>query len=177
MGENVSRGGGDDYEENFPNEAAFWEQRARTALTSKRGKKALAELREALLALPERRLVSRALCTIGTTHPSASDWRQKYIEELVAEQGEGVCAVGAYIWHQKVQAGMDPVEAMRSLPMLDDEAYDIHDTANAGTAAGMTYTLAWMLADKNDETFWSASPEERWQKFMEFLDKQLGDRT
>lgn len=171
----MSRGGGgyDDFEENFLNEAAFWDRRVRAVLASKRGKKALADLRDALLALPERRLVSRALCTIGTTHPSTSDWRREYIEELVAEQGEGVCAVGAYIWHQKVKAGEDPAEAMRSLPMLDDEAYGLDGTARAGEAAGMTYTLAWLLADQNDETFSRSTPEQRWQRFMEWLDKQL----
>lgn len=170
----MSRGGGDDYEENFPNEAEFWLQRARTAQKSKRGRKALADLREALLALPRRRLVKDALCTVGTSHATRSDWRKGYVEELLDREGIGVCAVGAYIWHQKVKAGMDPDEAMRDLPMLDDDGYTIEDTALAGKAAGLTYTLAWILADMNDEVYRRATPEERWQKFVDWLDRELG---
>jgi hypothetical protein len=169
----MSRGGGDDFDENFPNEGAFWERRARQVMTSKRGRKALADLREALMALPEHRLVSRALCTVGQTHESSSDWRRGYVDQLLAEQGEGVCAVGAYMWHQKVKGGMDPDEAMRSLPMLDDDAYTIEDTAREGEAAGLTYTLAWLLADRNDEMWHNATPGERWQRFIGWIDTEL----
>jgi len=42
-----------------------WERNARAALKGKRGRKALAEIREALLALPEKRLIEGALCTVG----------------------------------------------------------------------------------------------------------------
>lgn len=42
-----------------------WERNARAVLKSGRGRKALAELREALLALPEPRLIDGALCTVG----------------------------------------------------------------------------------------------------------------
>ena len=42
-----------------------WEQNARRVLTSKRGRQALRDLREALLALPEPRLIDSALCTVG----------------------------------------------------------------------------------------------------------------
>ena len=43
----------DDYDGNFPNEWAFWERRTRQVMSGKPMRKALAELREALLALPE----------------------------------------------------------------------------------------------------------------------------
>src|SRR5580704_5658182 len=125
----MSRGGCDNWDdENYPNEAAFWENRADMALRGKRGRKALADLKEALLALPEKRLVSRALSTVGVVSFS-NDFRRDYIDELLAEQGVGVCAVGAYIWHQRVKAGESPDEAMRALPMLDDDACTLHDTA------------------------------------------------
>lgn len=42
-----------------------WRRNARATLKSKRGRKALAEIREALLALPEKRLIEGALCTVG----------------------------------------------------------------------------------------------------------------
>jgi hypothetical protein len=42
-----------------------WQRNARAVLKSRRGRKALAEIREALLALPEKRLIEGALCTVG----------------------------------------------------------------------------------------------------------------
>jgi hypothetical protein len=42
-----------------------WQRNARATLKSKRGRKALAEIRDALLALPEPRLIEGALCTVG----------------------------------------------------------------------------------------------------------------
>ena len=42
-----------------------WQNNARRVLRSKRGRAALAEMREALLALPAKRLINGALCTVG----------------------------------------------------------------------------------------------------------------
>lgn len=56
--------GDDDYEYAVLDQGR-WQRNARAALKSKRGRKALAEIREALLALPEKRLIEGALCTVG----------------------------------------------------------------------------------------------------------------
>ena len=42
-----------------------WQRNAEMVLRSKRGRKALAEIREALMALPEHRLIEGAVCTVG----------------------------------------------------------------------------------------------------------------
>jgi hypothetical protein len=42
-----------------------WERNARATLKGKRGRRALAEIRGALLALPDKRLIEGALCTVG----------------------------------------------------------------------------------------------------------------
>jgi hypothetical protein len=64
------------------NEWAFWAHRAKQAQSSKRGLRAFAELREALLALPEKRLIARALCTAAL--------QKAALESLAAEQRAGV---------------------------------------------------------------------------------------
>jgi hypothetical protein len=64
----VSRFGdydGDGDDEFNGNGWAMWQKRAELALRGKRGRKALAELRDALMALPEKRLIEGALCTVG----------------------------------------------------------------------------------------------------------------
>lgn len=58
------REGDDDYEYAVLDQGR-WQRNARAALKSRRGRRALAEIREALLALPEKRLIEGALCTVG----------------------------------------------------------------------------------------------------------------
>src|ERR1700757_3269836 len=114
----MSRFGDYDYDEEYANAAALWQANAKRALAGRRGRKALAELREALLALPEKRLIEGALCTVGEARrdPSKAGYSRGDLMEKIERQGEGVCAIGAFVWFKKVKAGMDPQEAFESLP-------------------------------------------------------------
>jgi hypothetical protein len=194
-----------------------WERNARATLKSKRGRKVLADLREALMALPEHRLIEGALCTVGGADERAplmtaeemqqtaencagwmaearvdlgADWPQRSAEierdsraeerERVAEiiesnGGEGVCAIGAYLWHQQVKAGADPGDALAALPTVAglDGSDPLCETADLGKDAGLAYTLAWELAYRNDETFEHMTPEERWTAFVAWIDGEL----
>jgi hypothetical protein len=49
-----------------------WQRNSRAVLKSKRGRKALAELREALMALPEHKLIEGAVCTVGAAGRKAA---------------------------------------------------------------------------------------------------------
>jgi hypothetical protein len=49
-----------------------WQRNSRAVLRSKRGRKALAELREALMALPEHKLIEGAVCTVGAEQRKAA---------------------------------------------------------------------------------------------------------
>lgn len=190
-----------------------WKHNARAALKGKRGRKALADLREALLALPEHRLISGALCTVGGVDerlplPGAGETaahaarlvesgadckmaeicahglaetraeeRHELRQAIEHQGGEGVCAIGAFAWYQKVKAGMDPAEAFSSLPLVHDGDPDggdqLGETAEIGKQAGLVYTLAWELAYRNDETYRAMTPEERWTAFVAWIDKEL----
>jgi hypothetical protein len=65
-----------------------WQNNARRSLKSKRGRKALAEIREALLALPEKRLIEGALCTVGGVE-RAPEVTDAEIDEHVAKAKAG----------------------------------------------------------------------------------------
>lgn len=174
----MSRFSDDDYEGSFPNQADLWWANAQRALKGKRGLKALAELREALLALPEKRLISGALCTVGAMdRPEVRDGTQWFRDDLavkLAEEGEGVCAIGAYVWFKKVKAGADPQAAFEELPlMLDSEGGGDWQTAEAGREAGLTFTLAWTLAYRNDGDFEGMTPEGRYDAFVKWIDSRL----
>lgn len=177
-----------DWEEDFPNEAEFWLANARRAMQGKRGTKALADLREALLHLPERRLVSGALSTASLRahfesepdeFPSSPDgtrrnWDKEQALAAVERQGIGVCAVGAYCWWQEVKKGVDPEVAMASLPVTADVLdHNLLPTISAGQQAGLTSYVAGNLADLNDETFAKCTPEQRYVKILAWLDKTL----
>jgi hypothetical protein len=193
-----------------------WQHNARAALKGKRGRQALRDLREALLALPEHRLIDSALCTVGgparipdvtgaaidariadnRAWAAKSGYRydaedaafterlmregvageRERIAELVQGDGEGVCGLGAYLWYQKVRAGMDPAEAFASLPTVasDDGEDALDETAGLGQQAGLTYTLAWELAFRNDETYGHMTPEERYTAYLAWIGRELG---
>lgn len=170
----MSRFGEYDYDEDFANQAALWDANAKRALAGKKGKKALSELREALLALPEKRLISGALCTVGSKRvEERTSWAREDIEEKVKSEGEGVCAIGAFLWFKQVKAGADPEEAFSKLPtLLASDGGDI-ETAEAGRDAGLTFTLAWILAYRNDEWYRDLTPEHRYIEFMRWLDERL----
>lgn len=165
----------------YPNAGDLWAANAKRALEGKRGQKALAELREALRALPEKRLISGALCTVGgLDRPEvrgARDWYRDDLKIKLESEGEGVCAIGAYVWFKKVKAGADPQAAFAEMPViLDSDGGGELETANAGKQAGLTFTLAWTLAYRNDQTFDDMTPEERYEAFMTWLDSQLDAR-
>lgn len=196
----MSRYGDNDYDsENWALDAGRWERNSRAALKSKRGRKALAEIREALLALPEKRLIEGAMCTVGGPeripevteeeagkYPSWADrarWLRedrealrKQVAESAARQGCGVCLNGALLWHRKVKAGMPPGEAFAALPTViawDDGDPMVQTARIAEREAGIAFTLAWELAYRNDETFGKLTPEERWTAFVAWIDGQL----
>jgi hypothetical protein len=171
----VSRACEGDDEGAFPNEWAFWERRTRQVMSGRPGRKALEALREALLALPQKRLVANALSTAGKTEPppEAGTWYVEDHRELIEQQGEGVCAVGAFVWHQRVKAGADPEQAMRDLPLNPDYDGDPHVTIEHGTKAGLSATLAWVLMSRNDDDFAALTPEERYRAFLEWIDAKL----
>lgn len=188
----MSRGGNDDYDEDFPNQGAFWWANAQRALKGRRGKQALAELREALLMLPEKRLVSGAISTVALKEKAAAmpdevwawggdgmfpNYEKVEAQRKVDEQGMGVCAVGAYMLRKRVlELGESPEQAMANLPSASDaEGCALQDTMEYGQEAGLSSYVAWQLADRNDETYLRLTPEERYVAFLDWIDKQLGE--
>lgn len=194
-----------------------WQVNARRVLHSKRGQQALRDLRAALYALPERRLITSAMCTVGGADARApvmtdaqaaaqaaanagvygeaqaaryAEWEQRESQRghdrlaaQITEDGEGVCAVGAYAWYQLTsKKGHDPDVAFAMLPTLSPDAPDdghgsceISETAMVGEDAGLARTLAWELAYRNDETFARLTPGQRWAAFVEWINVILGD--
>lgn len=158
-----------------------WMSNYHRALRGKKGRRALRELREALLALPEHKLISNALCTVNPEHRKAvidDEISRDSYDWMIEHEGEGVCLIGAYLWHRKVKEGMDPAEAFDALPNvgLDENmpgAEALDETAWLAARHGMTYTLAYTLAHRNDVSYDRLSPEERYARFLGWIDTEL----
>lgn len=140
----------DDYcDEEFPNQHALWERAQKLALSGKRGRQVLRELEEALLAMPEKRLISGYLC-----------------------RGGAVCALGALAVKRKVDLGLARPDALGRVEAdmagrmasegLDLEDETAHNTIDyARHELGMRPALASAIAFQNDESAYRVSPEER----------------
>ncbi|HET8627028.1 MAG TPA: hypothetical protein VFL91_06395 [Thermomicrobiales bacterium] len=128
--------------------AALWEHNLRRALTSKRGLATLRDLEAALLALPEKKLIAGDMA-----YPSGA-----------------VCAVGAYSLYKRLQRGEDREAALLSLCSREGP----YETALEGQRYGMAYTLAWEIAERNDEIYGGAYTEEgRYQEMLAWVRRQL----
>jgi hypothetical protein len=214
----------DDYDDDETPEdrAQAWDCKVRAALRSEQGRAHLAAIRDALLALPVKRLISGALCTVGGVDarlPAISeaeraaieakeaafraemnidlgpDWPRKMarmeqscreddrekLADVIGENGgaEGVCLVGAYLWHRKVTLdGATPDEAFAALPAVfggEDGEDPLIETAELGKQAGLSYEVAWELAYLNDETFGDKTPEQRYAAFLAWIDAELAE--
>jgi hypothetical protein len=178
----MSRFGDYEYEEEFPGQAALYRANLLRAMRGRRGRQFLIDLREALMALPEHKLIEGALCTVGADRRKAeleaaapTSYAPLALEEYVERDGEGVCANGAYLWHQKVRAGMDPQEAFAELPTIfgfdcDGAGETAELVAQQADVAGM---IAWQVAYRNDETYECKTPQERHALFIEWIDREL----
>lgn len=153
----MTRFADDGYDENFPNEGALFWANADRALKGRKGKEALAELRDVLVDLPEPKLISG---------------------RLADEKGD-VCLVGALAVSRRVAAGEQRSVVLEELAkeIPEDENCDgAQVTAMVGKSVGLTYMLAYRLTYANDEdaAHWRATPEERYTSVMRWIDRELG---
>jgi hypothetical protein len=138
----------DDYDWDF-GRYMLWEQAVTNAMSGRRGQAALRDLEEALVALPEKRLV-----------------------DTLCKDGE-VCAISALVVHKRVQAGEDRATVIAELermvdPEGDPDAADI--TACLGARHGnMAYSMAWTIAQWNDEDCFAYTPEQRYEWVLKWV--------
>ena len=127
---------------------AMWRGQVASAIRGKRGQVMLRDLLEALDAMPEKRLIKNALIV---------DAPSFIPPELSKHVTPDVCALGAL----GVKRGIN-------METLDPEDY--HAVADAfGVAHQLAQEIEWM----NDEAFWHATPEQRWQNMRDWTLRQL----
>lgn len=185
----------DDYDEFFPNQADLWWANIGRALKGRKGQRALMDLEQALLDLPEKRLISGYLaadgevCAVAALALSRRMWKGEARDAILAsfeEKTPPVCECGhlksvhdddghcTYLTEWNGRGCWEACVAFR-LAGNDHENYDSADvTATVGVEVGLTYGLAWRLAYLNDEDFGGLTPEDRYERVLEWTRSQIG---
>lgn len=134
-----------------------WERNSRVVWESKRGQVVLRELAAALVALPSKELAYDTFCERAGESP----------EELT-------CVLGAYARYKGI-----PIAEMAYLDGdWEDDHEDINEQAQwAKEHLGMTFTMAWMLIERNDEAFKRHTPAQRYKAMLEFVRSKLREKV
>lgn len=159
----MSRFVGDDYDPQFANEWDLWEANWLRHLRGANGQEVLRDLRDALLALPERKL----------------------IEGRLADEQGCVCTVGALALYRRTLSGERPEDVLDELRNLikpderwgDIDAYEAEErTVACGVGLGLKRMMAMALAGKNDD--WYAddkTPEQRFERVLKWVESKIAD--
>lgn len=144
--------------EDFPGQWQLWEAALTRSVNGRRGQAALRDLRDALISLPDKRLIKR---------------------RLADEQG-CVCTLGALALKRRVDAGESRQVVLQSLASLiqgDDDEWDAGEkTLRVGEQIGLSMTMTIELASSNDDVVYrlgSETPEQRYNRVLEHVEKLI----
>jgi hypothetical protein len=130
-------------DEDYPGQFELWQANCERSLRGKQGQEELRELRTALLALPEKRLILGAL-----------------------ENADGdVCAIAAYGKHK----GLNLAD-FKADPEFSDEDEDSDDV---GIAGGMPRLVAWKVVAMNDIHLDRCTPEQRYERMLAWVESKI----
>lgn len=158
-----------DDNESFLRSCAFMAN-AKRALLGRGGQAVLRELEEALVALPEKKLISGHFADI---------WVNQEDGKTVYERTDGaVCTMGALLLHRKMKRdyktrGQALIEAVLEVTCDPDDGGSeaIHQAASA---LDLVYPLAYELAYQNDEEGpGSETSAERYERVLEWVRSQI----
>jgi hypothetical protein len=148
-----------DGDEQFPGQWWLWEANLERHFSGKAGQAKLRELREALLALPEKRL----------------------IETRLADENGNVCALGALAVHHHVSQGADRVKVLAEMAeavpdeggWVDSWEAEEH-TRSEAERCGCKLPLIVTVAYENDfGPSLKETPEERYERMLGWVEKRI----
>lgn len=144
---------GDDYDYENAGIPYLRQHAYEQAINGGRGQAFLNELRDALLALPEKKLIRGAFCREGA-----------------------VCALGSVALARKVKKGVPQQDAFKAvekeMPEDDenDSETDLLDRAEGNLK--MSRSLAWAVMYHNDSAY-DLTDEQRYERVMNWIESQL----
>lgn len=146
-----------DGDEPFPGAWWLYEANVRRSFSGRAGQERLREIREALLALPEKRLISRRL----------------------ADEGGGVCAIGALALKRGTDAGEDRAVVVDRLARkiteetADWDSWEVEEqTLGVASELGVKRTMAIEIGYTNDEPY-DETPEYRYERVLAWVESLI----
>jgi hypothetical protein len=153
-----------------------WEHNIPLSIKGKRGQAALRFLESALIAMPEKRLVSGWLatpdgecCTVGL-YVAAKEAAKR---EIPLRQAAQTIALETYPEEFTGLVRVAPGKYADDYGILAEDESGQETTIDAGKAAGLTGTLTWVLGDLNDCSYGHLSPEQRYEKVLKWVRAEL----
>ena len=134
-------------------ENELWAANAERAIKGRKGQKFLREVEQALLALPEPRLIAGSFCLGGE-----------------------VCLMGAAAVQRRIDAGMDRADALTEVEESFGGERDDDGACVGRRELGLTFVLAWELAYLNDGDEYHGSnwtPEERYTRCLAWVRERI----
>lgn len=190
-------------DEDFNNQSYFWEHNAELSLSGRKGVRVLRDLRDALLALPRKRLIANALasdgdvCTVGALVVAKRVAAGADREAVLAEYNAEAQPVGCLYCFHKPHPGVDCPECARLgaaaqqrnpeltvpswmsckarnyEPDYDDSEQGDVTRELAQKYGGANHYVAWSLVELNDEQFKDATPEERYTRVLAWVEQKI----
>lgn len=156
----------DDYDDDPWRSRLFWVDVQR-ALKTKPGLRALTELRDALLDLPEKRLALGQACVVPFGEDDEPDLSKPTF-----------CAMGLWLYRKRVAAGEDKTKVIEDLssPVFSSEDYGpetveviSHVAKQLGMAKSLSNHIQWI--NDGDEDL---SEEARYEYVLKWVNDQIG---
>jgi hypothetical protein len=166
MGEGMSRieEGDCDDTESFLRGCAF-EANGKRAIHGRKGQKILRELEEALLAMPEKRLIHGKFAT--TTIVAGP--------EGLPTVDSDVCALGCLAVHREMKAGKTRAQAVMAVQnevTSDEDDGGWEAITQAADYLDLVTPLAYAIVERNDE-YGGTTPEKTYEKFLRWVQKNI----
>lgn len=177
-----------DNEEGIP--WGMWESIVGNALSGRHGQELLAGMEAALLALPEKKLISSHLALDGQVCAVGAYAAMKKAEELRVDIQTAIDKMDEESWctcrHRRVtHAGGGPCSAMAhrygrekdepcTCERFEADTESDYETVDEGVQAGMKKSLAWHFAWLNDEQYATLSPEQRYDEILAYCRRAQG---
>jgi len=160
----IEEGDCDDGTESFLRGCAF-EGNKHRAIHGRKGQKILRELEEALLAMPEKRLINGKFATTTIVVGPSS----------LPIVDSDVCALGCLAVHREMKTGKtraQAVMAVQSEVTSDEDDGGWEAITQAAGYLDLVTPLAYAIVERNDE-YGGSTPEETYQRFLRWVQKKI----
>lgn len=138
-----------DGDEEYPGQWWLWEHNLKRNFSGKKGQQSLRELRDALLELPEKRLIAGRL----------------------ADETGAVCAIGALAVHRQ---GREVIPLLQEIIPEDPDGWDAEEaTMDYGMNLGLKRVMVIEIGYQNDEYHRDETPGQRYARVLAWVEKVI----